>query len=196
MNDGNPFEVFGVIPRPILDLEPIQARLHQLGKTDHPDRAGSENERREREIRWKKINESFRVLTTDVWRLKCLLEFHGVEDPNASSEVPENVTDLFSKIGPLLHKCNEHLKKLDAAESHLERSMLQSVGLELATSLQQIAVAVGRARSHVWKNIQELDADWSSSPDVDGLLSSYRELVYIDRWVRQIDECQFRLMNA
>lgn len=196
MKAENPFALFDLPARPVLDGSQLQVRLHEFGMNAHPDQALGQEDRLELENRWKKINEAHRILSKDTLRLKCLLQLQGVEDPNASGQTPEKISGLFTEIGPLLHECNEYLKELESAESGLEKALLQSRGLELSMGLQGLASKVGKTLSELESRVQAIDATWSESPDVDGLLTCYREWVYVERWVRQIDECQFRLMSG
>ncbi|MEM6884719.1 MAG: hypothetical protein AAF571_06770 [Verrucomicrobiota bacterium] len=185
----NAFEVLEVAQKPVVDSELLKERLHQLSKTHHGEADGDSSEQ------WHQINAAYQILTGDVSRLRHLLELNGEEGLNDSAVVPEEVMELFGTVGPALHQADEVIRQMDAAESALEKAMLQEDVMTLAMDLQQRAAQVGEFRSKLVRGIATLDKTWEKKPQIDPLKTHYRQLVYVARWAHQLDEKLFRLMN-
>ncbi len=193
----NAYQVFSAAEKPVVDREALKQRLHELSKQYHPNQESSDN--RVDSTRWHEINEAYLILTDDVSRLKHLLELAGEQDLNASTSVPEEVMSLFSTVGPALHRADEVIDQIDQAESALEQAMLQAEVMTLAIDLQQIAAQVGEYRSRVLNAVAQLDDHWLAESPTESMRSElkalYRQLIYIARWAKQLDEKLFRVMN-
>ncbi|MEM1156771.1 MAG: J domain-containing protein [Verrucomicrobiota bacterium] len=185
----NAYHVFDLPEKPLVDPDALKQRLHDLSKRHHPQQETEESER------WGEIHSAYQILADEVKRLKHLLECNGLSDPNHSAAVPEEVMGLFATVGPALHRADGLIARMDAAESVLEKAILQHEVLMLAMELQGIAGQVGDFRARLQEQIQLLDTGWEDAADPESLHAIYRQLVYVARWAGQLDEKQFRMMN-
>lgn len=181
----NAFELLGMPARPCIDQEKLKNRLRELSKKYQDDESGQ----------LQQVNQAYQLLRQDVSRIGHLLELSGQTGLAESSAVPEEVMSLFSEIGPALQQADTIIARIDTAESVLEKAMLQDEVMTQSVLLQNKAAEVGQFKARLVAAISVLDEKWTEERDVEKLAAIYRQLVYVARWARQLDEKQFRLMN-
>jgi hypothetical protein len=172
--------------QPWLEPEQLKQKYQQLTLTAHPDRAGSD----ESSVDFAMVNEAYRVLADPKLRLQHLLQLQGT-DPNAGQSIPQELLDLFSRVGNFVQTTDRLLQRASVTRNALAKSLIQS---EILTSRKEVEQILGKTRQLYNNAIEEtrlLNESWTEKPDK--IVQLFRRFAYLTRWIQQVEERQFQL---
>ena len=185
------FSVLGQQRRPWLDLERLKQEYQRLTFARHPDRTDGVDEGSD----FGEINEAFRVLSNPKLRLQHLLSLETqISQPTA---VPAEISDAFMDTASLVNEIDRLLQRRDAATSALAKSVI----LPEVTALQDRARAalekLHELQDDALDDLQRLDEYWTAghAEAASQLGKLAHRFGYLDRWIGQLREKQFRLAN-
>jgi hypothetical protein len=139
--------------RPWLDAAKLKEKYHGLARRAQPDQ---------------NLNEAYRVLVDSKLRLQHLLALEGTLPP-ATSEIPEELTDLFMAIAPVLNK----------------------IDIGQAKSIDELIVRVKKLQDATLNELHEIDAHWRDN--LTQLNSIHGRISYLTRWLILLEERRFQL---
>jgi hypothetical protein len=181
----NAFQIFGLDPTPWLDQETLRERYLQLSSQLHPDAAPSDDPNS-----FTQLQTAYQLLCTDRLRVRLFLEILGEAELPTVGAVPSHLADFFMKTGGLIAAADRLLKQRAEAESFLEKASLQAEALEKSEALQNLLTEFLSTRTQLQGTLQT-----ASPKDVDLLKTIIIELSYLDRWIEQVQEKMFLLVD-
>jgi molecular chaperone HscB len=125
--------------RPWLDLEKLEEKYHALARVTHPDQPGTAT------IDFAEVNKAYRTLRDPKLRLEHLLALEGHAISSATSEIPNDLAELFMQIAPVIKSGDE--KKISNLVTRLDEA--------LDEALQQL-----RALSEKWDGSMFAEAEY------------------------------------
>jgi curved DNA-binding protein CbpA len=184
--------------RPWLDPEQLKAKHQQLTLALHPDISADEATKPEaaNSSSFSAINEAYRVLSDPKQRLGHLLGLEG-HSPSSSGSVPNELIELFARIGDFIRETDDLLKKIAGATSALAKSLLQPQMLDAQRQGSELLDQLQRLSNHALNELRRFDGLWDDQREevIERLEDLYRNFAYLSRWTEQLRERQFRLSN-
>jgi curved DNA-binding protein CbpA len=184
--------------RPWLDPEHLKAKHQQLTLALHPDISAGEATKWEavNSQSFSAINEAYRVLSDPKQRLGHLLGFER-HTPSSSGSVPNELVELFAKIGDYIRDADDLLKKMADANSALAKSLLQPQVLNEQRRGSELLDQLQRLSDNALNELRRLDDLWDEQREqvIEPLEDLYRNFAYLSRWTEQLRERKFRLSN-
>ncbi len=172
--------------KPWLDLELLKQRYQALTLTAHPDQKRTNQS----SLDFTTVNEAYRCLKDPKLRLQHLLRLEG-HDPNASQSIPQELLELFSRVGSFLQATDRLLERLNGAQNALAKSLIQSDILTSRNETEEILGKLRRLYTEAEEEARRLNDFWVSAPQAIGQL--YGRFAYLTRWTEQVEERQFQL---
>jgi chromosome segregation ATPase len=172
--------------QPWLELDQLKQRYQKLTLAQHPDSAGG----RESSADFALVNEAYRVLADPKLRLQHLLRVSGI-DPNADQAIPEELADLFNRIGSFVQATDELLQRVSSTQNALARSIIRP---EIVAQRKEAEELLGKTRQlyeAALLDARSLNKTWAQVPQQ--LAQIFRQLAYLTRWIEQLEERQFQL---
>jgi curved DNA-binding protein CbpA len=176
--------------RPWLDPDELKQKHQQLTLAAHPDRPNSDRV----VMDFAAINEAYRVLSDPKQRLQHFLRLEG-HDSQATQSLPDELLELFGKIGSLVQEIDSLLEKVRTTDSALGKSLLQPNILKARERAGELVDELERLYENALEYLRKLDKSWEERPlDVlDELKSLLNRFAYLGRWIEQLHERQFQL---
>jgi hypothetical protein len=187
----NAFACFGISPSPLVDQEKLKELFLEATAQHHPDVSRSEIS-----DTFSISNQAYRCLQSDRLRLRHLLELCGVSELGSLTRVPAHLGDYFMKVGTLLQEAEQLLQRKKQAETLLEKAALQS-SLHLKNEdLEQLLCELHELRAPLRISLEHLNQAWEQQlGQVEQLQNIYLEISYLDRWIEQVREKSFLLLE-
>ena len=185
--------------RPWLDPEALKEKFLARSAALHPDRAGSEAERRRANEQFAELNQAYQRLRDPKERLQHLLELETGAPPAQVQRVPAELMDLAMKVGQICNQADGFLEEKAGTTSPLLQVGLLERSEEWTEKLGRLRGEIERRRGELEGEVRSLDHKWASGSS-DGhasLLSElealYRLVSYYSRWSGQVQERITRL---
>ena len=184
--------------KPWLEPEALKQKYQELTLAKHPDRQGSTPpDQREADsfpYRFAEITEGYRVLSDHKLRLQHLLSLEGHA---AKPLPPEELIDVFMKIGSTIQEVDRLLEKLKNSTSALSKSLLRPEVLDSGNQLKSLLGELEDLRGKAVQQLRVVDQTWAKGQpehlaELAGLANRF---AYLDRWIEQLRERQFQLAN-
>ena len=172
--------------KPWLDPDQLKQRYQELTLTEHPDQKRTN----ESSFDFATVNEAYRFLKDPKLRLQHLLRLEG-HDPNASQSIPEELLDLFSRIGNFVQSTDRLLERSTAALNALAKSLIQSEILTSRREAEEILEKIRWLYAEAEEETRHLNDSWADAPQAMGQL--YGRFAYLTRWIEQVEERKFQL---
>lgn len=186
------FALLGEPRQPWLDAKLLKKKFLALSAESHPDRVHNSNEfeKKTANDNYTQLNAAYQCLSNPRERLRHLLELESGHKPSDLEKVPAELMDCFMKIAPLFRDCDKFIAKKDKTTSPLLQARMFEQAQEWVDKLEVPEKKLGDARE---KNLDELRQ--MNSIVLARLEEIYRLLGYYDRWLKQIQERRFRLLQ-
>ena len=177
--------------RPWLDQEELKQKYQELTLATHPDRIDLESA----PSNFANVNEGYRVLSSPRLRLQHLLSLEGIETSKGVQPSSSEFSDLFLAAGDLIHEIDRLLEKIRNAENALSKSLLRSAILDQQKRAGAIADQLRQLYENVLQELRAENEHWidERAKVLARLPDLRRRLVYLKRWIEQIEERQFQL---
>jgi len=182
------FAVFGLEPRPMIDVEVLGDLFANKSKTSHPDR-GADGD-------FATLNEAFNTLRNPASRILHLLALSGEKpQPKAASA---GVSAWFGKVATDLQRFDRMFYPLSQETSSLLRAIKFREAQAILADLEKISEGLTCEREGLLQKMTEIDARWPSDreEDRDSLAQIAGDLRFLEKWLAQISERRLRLASV
>jgi DnaJ-domain-containing protein 1 len=182
------FAVFGLEPRPVLDVDVLGDLFANKSKTSHPDRAADGD--------FATLNEAFNTLRDPASRILHLLALSGEEPkPKAASA---GVSAWFGRMATGLQQFDRVFQPLSQETSSLLRAIKIRGAQSTLADLEEISEGLTGEKEGLLHAMGEIDARWPSDrpADRDSLAQIACDLRFLEKWLAQINERRLRLASV
>ena len=200
------FALLGVARAPWLDEAGLKETFLQLSVELHPDRAqrGAESERQARHETFLELQNAYNTLHDPRTRLRHLLELEQGRKPKEIESIPDDMVELFLKVGNECREVDAFLREKNAARSPMLRAALFERTQDWKDSLGKCIEIIQDRLNRLTNRMREMNRDWESAAPpgtparqealpCDALEEIYRDLAYLIRWQEQIRERNLQL---
>jgi DnaJ-domain-containing protein 1 len=183
----NFFAVFGLPPRPVIDVAQLSDLYANKSKTAHPDRAADSD--------FATLNEAFRTLSNPVSRLWHLLAIAGVE-PQSTTPSPE-INGWFGRVASGLQRFDQKLQPLAQETSSLLRAVKIREVQPALSELEHLSDELTHQKDELLQATAQIDARWPENLTADrvSLAQIACDLRFIEKWLAQIAERRLRFQE-
>ncbi len=180
------FALLQQLRKPWLDLEQVKERYQELTLAEHPDRPRPNDS----SIDFTAVNEAYATLKDPKLRLQHLLRLEG-HDPNARQAIPEELLDLFSRMGNFTQTADRLLQRAGATHNALAKSLIQEEVLASRTEAEELLKKLTLLYREAEAETRRINDSWQGVPHKVSQL--YGRFAYLTRWIAQVEERQFQL---
>lgn len=184
--------------RPWSDPEALKEKFHQLSAQVHPDRvhAAAEGDRQAADSRAAELNAAYQTLREPKSRLQHLLWLERGTKPGDLKTIPEDMVQLFARVGRVLAQTNRLLAERAHAQSPLVKAQLLQSAMPHLEAIAQLQSAVQTQRTTLMAELVALDQSWDKrmaepaerASTLAAVERFYHLFGFIDRWSAQLQE--------
>ncbi len=187
--------------RPWLDPEVLKVKFHALAATVHPDRVhrAPELEKQAANQRYAELNAAYQCLREPKDRLHHLLELEQGDTLKDVQQTAAGTMDLYLAISQLARETDAFLAETASATSPMLKVRLFERGTAFTERLNSLVDELNGRRETLLVQLRNLNMAWETAPPVGSstrlhvlpcsrLEHIYRELSYLARWTRQLQE--------
>jgi curved DNA-binding protein CbpA len=180
---------------PWLDPDKLKDSYHQKTLRAHPDAQTNSPGADATDAAFTSLNEAYQVLQDPKRRLHHLLTLEGAAPSSADQTVPQQLHDLFPKIGALTQRANLLLEKIRATSNALSRSLLKPQILEVQNDTKEVRKKIQDLSDASLEKLRQINTAWAKNPreQIEALSNLYFAFAYLTRWSTQLDEMMFQL---
>jgi DnaJ-domain-containing protein 1 len=181
------FAVFGLEPRPVVDIKVLGDLFANKSKTSHPDRAADGD--------FATLNTAFNTLRDPASRILHLLAISGeAPQPKTASE---GVSAWFGKVATDLQRFDRVFQPLYQETSSLLRAIKIREAQSILADLEEISEGLTSEKERLLQTMVQIDARWSNDrvEDRDSLAQIACDLRFLEKWLAQISERRLRLAS-
>jgi curved DNA-binding protein CbpA len=180
---------------PWLDLDELKDTYHRKTLQAHPDAQASRPDADVTDATFARLNEAYQVLQDPKRRLHHLLSLEGSAPSSTDQTVPNQLHDLFPRIGALAQRANLLLEKVRATSNALSRSLLKPQILDVQQETKEVREKIQNLSDESLDQLRQINAAWAKNPaeQVEDLSNLYFAFAYLTRWSAQLDEMTFQL---
>ena len=180
------FSLLGLERRPLVDEAALKASYLRLAVARHPDISGGGEEK------FHQLQEAYKTLSEPAARLRHLLELQFPDVGRPAGSAPH--AELFLHAGGAIQAAKASFSRREKSTTALARAVLSP---EIAAALRQVREALEsmrRAREELEARLEDLDDRWPavSALDLTALATSF---AFVSRWMSELSEWEFRLVN-
>ena len=183
----NFFAVFGLPPRPIIDVALLSDLYANKSKTEHPDRATDGD--------FATLNEAFRTLSDPVLRVWHLLAISGIEPQSTTASA--EINGWFGQVATVLQHFDRLLQPLSQETGSLLRAVKIREVQPAMYELEKLAGELTRHKEERLEAVAQIDSRWPENLASDrvSLAQIACDLRFIEKWLAQIAERRLRLAS-
>jgi len=170
---------------PWLDPESLKEVFHRKTLKQHPDTSASASS-----DAFAELNEAYQALQNPKRRLQHLLELQVSPPMRAPESVPNELQELFLRIGEWNQRAQDLLEKIRGQSSALERSLLKSRLLEVQQAIENLRCEVRDLSETANAELKQIEAT-----QLDLISGFHSRFAYLSRWMEQLDEVAFQLSS-
>jgi DnaJ-domain-containing protein 1 len=181
------FAVFGLQPRPVIDVALLSNLFASKSKSVHPDH-GADGD-------FATLNEAFQTLAHPVTRVWHLLALSGGEAKPTSARAEVNA--WFGQVANSLQQFDQMLQPLSQETSSLLRAIKIGEGRVLVDELEKLSEDLGAEKQGLLEALAQIDARWPSdlAADRSALAQIACDLRFVEKWLAQIAERRLRFQE-
>jgi DnaJ-domain-containing protein 1 len=181
------FAVFGLEPRPVVDVNVLGDLFANKSKTSHPDRAADGD--------FATLNAAFNTLRDPASRILHLLALSG-EAPQTKT-ASDGVSTWFGKVATDLQRFDRMFQPLSQETSSLLRAVKIREAQSILADLEEISEGLTSEKEGLLQAIVQIDARWPNdrAEDRDSLAQIACDLRFLEKWLAQISERRLRLAS-
>jgi len=179
---------------PWLDPDELKNTYHQKTLQAHPD-AQANRASGTTDMAFTSLNEAYQVLQDPKRRLHHLLSLEGAAPSSTDQTVPQQLHDLFPRIGALAQRTNLLLEKIQSTSNALSRSLLKPQILEVQKEAKEVREQIQQLSDKSLEQLRQINPAWANNPaeQIEDLSNLYFAFAYLMRWSAQLDEMTFQL---
>ena len=181
------FAVFGLEPRPVVDVKVLGDLFANKSKTSHPDRAADGD--------FATVNTAFNTLLNPASRILHLLALSG--EPPQTKTASDRVSAWFGKVATDLQRFDRKFQPLYQETSSLLRAVKIREAQSILADLEEISAGLTSEKEGLLRAMVQIDARWPSdrTEDRDSLAQIACDLRFLEKWLAQISERRLRLAS-
>ena len=183
----NFFAVFGLQPRPVIDVAQLSDSYANLSKSLHPDRAAGGD--------FATLNQAFQTLTDPATRVWHLLALTGGEPKPTMARAEVNT--WFGQVASGLQRFDRMSLPLSQETSSLLRAVKIRDLQPIADDLERLSEGLTIEKGKLLQAMAQIDARWPSDSAADrSLLAQIAcDLRFLEKWLAQIAERRLRFQE-
>lgn len=178
--------------RPWRDENSLKTKFHTLSAEVHPDRVhqASESDKLAANQRYTELNAAYHCLREPRSRIRHLLELELGAKPSDLTNIPDDLMELFFKVGSVFREVDALLAEKTKATSPLLQVQFFERGQDWVDKLGEERQQITTRREVLIEELKVCDVAWATTipKPTDGLLRIWRLLSFYDRWLAQIQE--------
>jgi hypothetical protein len=194
----NFFKALGFDNSPWLDAAKVQNRFLEFSAPVHPDRVhhlgGAEKADANR--KFAELNKAATTLKDSKERLHHLLALETGAAPTATQNIPNDLIDLFGKIGQTCRNVDQFIAEKNRATSPMLQAQLFGKGLEWTDAIADLQGSVAELKARSESTLREIAARWPAEKPTGQLASLAHSFAMISRWETQLQERFATLASA
>lgn len=198
------FILLDELRRPWLDADALKEKFLALSAKVHPDRVHQlgESEKTVAHEKYVALNAAYACLREPKDRMRHFLELELGERPKEIQQIPQDLMEMFLKVGQACREAEPVLTDSARNSSPLLKVKWFERSQNCVDKLRDVLQSVIARREQLITRLTELDAKWIASGGTDSakraeLLSEleefYRLFSYFDRWLAQLQDRIARL---
>ena len=168
---------------PWLEPESLKEVFRRKTLEHHPDTSASSSS-----DAFAELNEAYQVLQDPKRRLQHLLELQGAPPSRAAESVPNELQELFLRIGESNQQARFLLKRSPGQSSALERSLLKPRLLEVQQAIENLRRELRDLTEAANGELKQIEP-----AQLEQLSRFHSKFAYLGRWTEQLDELAFQL---
>jgi curved DNA-binding protein CbpA len=166
---------------PWLNPDALKEVFHRKTLEQHPDSAASDDGT------FAELNQAYQILQDPKRRLHHLLSLEN-RAPSAQQPGPQDLQELFLRIGELNQSVTRLLTKMREASSPLSKSLLRAEVVAAQKEVSDLRDKVQTLNDAAEQRLRKVDAG-----EFDELSLLYQRFAYLGRWSAQLNELGFQL---
>jgi len=166
---------------PWLNPEALKEVFHRKTLEQHPDSTAGDDGA------FADLNRAYQVLQDPKRRLHHLLSLEN-RAPSAQQPVPQDLQELFVRIGELNQSATRLLTRMREASTPLSKSLLKAEVVSAQKDTSDLHDKVQTLNDAAEQRLREVDAG-----EFDELSLLYQRFAYLGRWSAQLNELGFQL---
>lgn len=198
----NYYTIIGLPVQPCVDEAELKAKYLKLSSSLHPDRETDQAIDPSDPIDAALVNEAQTVLSHAPSRIRHLLALKTGSIPGNLRQVPNEIGDLFMKVGMLLKSIDKVIQdKPNEDASELSKVIFLKKSMASRQQIESMLQTINSGIENLQSQLEKLNADWkikvadSDLPiDVSAQLTQiYHEWTFHDRWRGQLKDRMLEL---
>ncbi len=186
------FALLDQLRSPWLDAEELKEAFHRKTLRSHPDARAQEDNSRNTEAAFSKLNEAYQVLRDPKRRLYHLLSLEGRAPSSAVTDIPSELEALFPVVAALTRKSDEIIQRLTTTTTALSRSLMRAELAGVETEVRGTLRRLSELHAAAMGEVKNLCETWTA----EQLHALYLQFSYLTRWMAQLDEKRLALEKA
>jgi curved DNA-binding protein CbpA len=180
---------------PWLDPDKLKDTYHRKTLQAHPDAQAHGAAAGASDAAFTSLNEAYQVLQDPKRRLHHLLSLEGAAPSSTDRTVPQQLHDLFPRIGALTQQSNLLLEKIRSTSNALGRSLLKPQILGVQKEAKETREQIQQLLDKSLEQLRQINTAWANNPveQIEELSNLYFAFAYLTRWSAQLDEMTFQL---
>ena len=186
------FALLGQPRAPWLDPVVLKEAYHRQTLHCHPDMQTPDGKND-----FAQLNEAYQVLQNPNRRLHHLLSLENGAPPSGDQPIPQELQELFLRIGALKQRANALQEKIRTASNALSRSLLKPQIVEVQKEASELRQKVRDLHNAANEQLREISSAWQDdrARQFTPLANLYFRFAYLGRWSAQLDELAFELSS-
>ncbi len=200
-HDVDCYELFGLTPRPYIDLPELKRTFLMLSQKLHPDRNVdvSTDTRHQVLAVSAQLNRGYSTLIDLKERLRYLVGREMDQEPMEAKQVPAEMMELFFEVHDLMQEVDDHLAEKKPAASRLQAALDMTDGgkQKLLDRIADMRARATEKTDAVEAEVREIDGKWDDTADRTELLTRLNQLAdvlaYLGRLKNSLDQKELAL---
>ncbi len=166
---------------PWLNPEALKEVFHRKTLEQHPDSTAGDDGA------FAELNQAYQVLQDPKRRLHHLLSLENCA-PSAQQPVPQDLQELFLRIGELNQSATRLLSRIREASSPLSKSLLKAEVVAAQKEVSDLREKVLTLNGAAEQRLRQVDGG-----NFEEISLLYQRFAYLGRWSAQLNELGFQL---
>ena len=175
---------------PWIDPSEVQKRFLELSAAAHPDRAHNlgATEVMAANEKFAGLNKAAATLRDPKERLHHLLALETGSAPAATQNIPNELIELFGRVGQTCRKVDEFLGERNRATSPMLQAQLFAQGLDWTDRIGELQQQIGIVKARAEEELKQFAKTWLSDKPYERLAALAQTFAMTARWEVQLQE--------
>jgi DnaJ-domain-containing protein 1 len=191
------FTLLGFDRTPWLDPADVHKRFLELSAAVHPDRVHhlGAAEKAEANRRFAELNKAATTLKDHKERLHHLIALETGATPAATQNIPNDLIELFGKIGSTCRSVDQFLAEKSKAISPMLQAQMFAKTLEWSDAVTELQQLVAVLKTDAETKLKEIAHHWPTEKPMDQIATLAHGFAMILKWEAQLQE-RFAMLAA